>query len=81
MQQTFEVLRAQFANSIHLVHPDSNLPYSMYTDASKYAIGAVLMQTDKDGETHIISTASRVLTTLNKSIPLVNRNCCPLFTD
>jgi hypothetical protein len=43
---------------IHLVHPDNNLPYNMYTGASKYATGAVLMQTNKDGETHIDSVKS-----------------------
>jgi len=58
----FEELRAQFANNIHLIHPKDELPYSIYTDASKFAIGALLVQTDENGETYIVSTASRVLT-------------------
>jgi len=62
LQKAFEELRPQFANSIHLIHPDDDLPYSIYTDASKFAIGALLMQTDQNGEKHIVSTASRVLT-------------------
>jgi hypothetical protein len=61
LQQSFEELRAQFANSIHLIHPKDELPYSIYTDASKLAIGALLMQTGQNGETYIFSTASRVL--------------------
>jgi hypothetical protein len=60
-QQAFEELRAQFANSIHLIHPNDELPYSIYTVASKFAIGALLMQTDENGETYIVPTASRVL--------------------
>jgi hypothetical protein len=62
LQQVFEELRAQFANSIHLIHPNDELPYSIYTYASKFAIGAILLQTDENGETYIVSTASRVLT-------------------
>ena len=62
LQKAFEDLRSQFANSIHLVHPDEELPYSIYTDASKFAVGALLMQTTESGETHVVSTASRVLT-------------------
>jgi hypothetical protein len=63
LQKAFEELRAQFANSIHLIHPNDELPYSIYTDASKFAIAALLMQNDENGETYIVSTASRVLTT------------------
>jgi len=62
LQKVFEELCAQFANSIHLIHPNNELPHSIYTDASKFTIGAILMQTDKNGETYNVSTASRVLT-------------------
>jgi hypothetical protein len=62
LQRAFEGLRSQFAHSIHLVHPNDELPYSIYTDASKFAVGALLLQTDENGETHTVSTASRVLT-------------------
>jgi hypothetical protein len=62
MQSAFETLREKFAHTIHLIHPDDNLPYSIYTDASGRAIAAVLMQVKEDGEASIVSTASRVLT-------------------
>jgi hypothetical protein len=58
----FEELRAQFVNSIHLIHPNDELPYSIYTDASKFAVSAILTQTDENGEIYIVSTASRILT-------------------
>jgi hypothetical protein len=61
-QTAFEELRECFANSIHLVHPSEDLPYAVYTDASKYGISAVLLQKDESGGTSIVSTASRVLT-------------------
>jgi hypothetical protein len=43
LQQAFEELRAHFANSIHLIHPNDELIYSIYTDAFKFTIGALLM--------------------------------------
>jgi len=62
MQSAFETLREIFAHSIDLIHPDDDLPYIIHSDASGKAIAAVLMQTKEDGETRIVSTASRVLT-------------------
>jgi hypothetical protein len=62
MQSAFETLREKFANSIHLIHPDDNLPYTIYTNASGRATAAVLMRVNEDGETRIVSSASRVLT-------------------
>jgi len=47
---------------MHLVHLDGNLPYITNTDASAKAICPVLLQQDREGNTNIVSTASRVLT-------------------
>ena len=60
--KTFEELRAKFAHSIYLVQPDDSQDYTINTDASAKAIGAVLKQKDKEGRTNIVSTASRALT-------------------
>jgi len=62
LQSAFETLGERFAHSIHMIHPDDNLPYVVHTNASGKAIAGVLMQTTEDGETRIVSTASRVLT-------------------
>jgi hypothetical protein len=62
MQRAFESIRQKFAASIHLVHPNETQPFSIYTDASRIAIGGVLMQADEEGNPQIISTTSRVLT-------------------
>jgi hypothetical protein len=37
-QRAFEELRARFAYSIHLIHPNKTLPYIINTDASLKAI-------------------------------------------
>jgi hypothetical protein len=44
MQSGFETLRAQFASSIELIHPDADLPYCIYTVACRYGISGILMQ-------------------------------------
>jgi len=46
-------LRGKFANTIHLVHPNEHLPYIINTDASAKALGAVLLQQDREGNTNI----------------------------
>jgi hypothetical protein len=66
MQTAFEKLRASFASSVQLVHPRTELPYSIYTDASKLGISSVLMQESDSGEKLIVSTASRVLSSTER---------------
>jgi hypothetical protein len=66
MQQAFEGLRASFASSIQLAHPREDLPYLIYTDASKLGISAILMQENEKGEKLVISTASRVLSAIEQ---------------
>jgi hypothetical protein len=61
LQQSFETLRAKFARSIQLVHPDEQKGWIINSDASSRAIGSVLLQERDDGGFNIVSTASRVL--------------------
>jgi ribonuclease HI len=61
MQRAFEELREKFAYSVYLVQPVDTRNFIINTDASAKAIGAVLMQKDKDGRINIASTASRIL--------------------
>jgi hypothetical protein len=61
MQDAFEKLRSSFANSVQLVHPRPDLPYAIYTDASKLGISSVLMKESDSGEKLIVSSASRML--------------------
>jgi hypothetical protein len=66
MQNAFEELRASFAGSIHLVHPRPDLPYAIYTDASKLGISSVLMQESDSGGKLIVSLASPVLSSTER---------------
>jgi len=67
-QESFDRLRDALATAPVLDHPKPNAPFILDTDASAYAIGAVLSQII-DGEEHVIAYASQ---TLSKS----QRNYC-----
>ena len=46
-QESFELLKASLMTEPILAYPDPNLPYVLFTDASKYAWACVLTQ-EKD---------------------------------
>jgi transposase InsO family protein len=66
LQQAFQYLRNCFANSLQLAHPSENRTDDIHTDASKVGVSAILSQKGDPGETLIISTASRVLTSVEQ---------------
>ena len=49
-QEAFNLLEDKLIKSPILAYPDVKLPYSLYTDSSNYAIGAVLCQQFSDEE-------------------------------
>jgi hypothetical protein len=61
LQRAFDQNMQMFAASIHLAHPQEELPFSVYTDVSQIATAGVLMQTDHDGNVNVISATTRVL--------------------
>jgi len=60
LQKAFETLRAKFAHSIQLIHPDEQKGWIINADASGRPIDSVLLQEREDGRFSIVSTASRV---------------------
>ena len=66
MQKPFEELRAKFTHSIYLVQSDDSQDYTINTDASAKAIGAILMQRDNEDGKNVVSTASRTLTPVER---------------
>jgi len=67
-QKAFETLKGKLTSAPILVLPSDDLPYVLDTDASDYAMGAVLSQI-VDGNERVIAYASR---TFNKA----ERNYC-----
>jgi len=60
--QTFETLKKAFTTAPILTHPDFQKPFFLETDASNFALGAILSQLDKDGRLHPIAFHSRKFT-------------------
>ena len=51
-QVAFEQLKHKFQEEPVLIRPDQTRPFQIESDTSKYASGAVLMQTDINGDQH-----------------------------
>lgn len=58
-QEAFDSLKKSFTEAPVLMHFDPQLPSTLEVDASDFAIGAVLSQTDSTGQTHPIAFYSR----------------------
>ena len=60
-QEAFKKLRQQLVSPPILAFPDYQKPFILDTDASNLGIGAVLSQTQDDGQERVIAYGSRVL--------------------
>ncbi|CAM5159193.1 unnamed protein product [Eretmochelys imbricata] len=60
-QRALCALKGALIQSPVLVNPDFNKPFLVFTDASDWGLGAVLMQTDTNGERHPIVYLSEKL--------------------
>ena len=56
-----------------LVHPDITKPYRLYTDASDYAVGAILAQEDEDGNERVIHYLSQQLSRTQRKWPTLEK--------
>ena len=53
-QAAFEKIRDELTKAPVLAVADPNKPYTLQTDASDFAMGAMLMQEDDEGQGHPI---------------------------
>ncbi|EFP10573.1 hypothetical protein CRE_23798 [Caenorhabditis remanei] len=68
-QHAFEELKTALVNPPILAGPNLNKPYVLETDASSFAIAAVLLQKNDDGLLNVISFASRKLSKAEAKYP------------
>ena len=71
-QTAFETLKEKLTEAPILAFPDVTKPFSLYTDASQYALGAVLMQ-KQNGEDRVIQYVSHQFTDAQKKWPTIER--------
>ena len=69
-KQAFERLKAELISTPTLQLPNPDLPYTVTTDVSNIAVGAVLSQPDNHGRLHPIAFESRKLSDAEKNYPV-----------
>ena len=65
-QKAFDLLKKWFTEEPVLMMLDQTRPFQIKSDASKYASGAVLTQTDSNGDRHPVAFMSQTFTDTEK---------------
>ena len=72
-QNAFNFLKTKFTESPVLLMPDPTKPFTVESDASKYATGAVLRQKDANGDWHPCSYISHSFTATERNYEIYDR--------
>lgn len=72
-QRAFDLVKADIASDKVLAHFDPTLPLILATDASPYAVGAVLSHTYPDGTERLIQFASQTLTAVQQKYAQIDK--------
>jgi hypothetical protein len=72
-QQAFDTLKKAFTSAPVLLHPDPTKPFTVETDASDFAIGAILSQPDDNGILHPVAFYSRKFTPPEINYPVYDK--------
>ncbi|KAL7297476.1 hypothetical protein TKK_0009845 [Trichogramma kaykai] len=73
-ENAFPTLKKKLTEAPVLARPDPDKTFTLQTDASNYALGAVLTQ-EFDGEEHRIAYASRALTKQERNYTVTEKEC------
>lgn len=74
-QQAFDYLKECLISSPILTYPNWDRPFTLFTDASTFALGAVLTQKDEGDNEHVIAYASRSLQPAEKNYSATELEC------
>ena len=69
------MLKRRLFAAFRLAHPNLEAPFTLYTDASKIAVGAVLLQRDNAGVKRPISVISQKLSSAQRNYSTYEREC------
>jgi hypothetical protein len=72
---SFEKLKTCLMTPPILAYPDFTRPFILYTDASTFALGAILAQKDNDNKEHVIAYASRTLNKHERNYGITELEC------
>jgi RNase H-like domain found in reverse transcriptase/Reverse transcriptase (RNA-dependent DNA polymerase)/Integrase zinc binding domain len=72
-QEAFETLKGRFLQEPVLMMPDHSKPFQIESDASKYASGAVLTQTDINRDRHPVAFLSKTFKNMEQWYKIYDR--------
>ena len=72
-QNVFEMFKQQFTGEPVLMMPDQTRPFQIEADASKYASGAVLTQTDSNGDRPPVAFLSKTFTETERNYEIYDQ--------
>jgi RNase H-like domain found in reverse transcriptase/Reverse transcriptase (RNA-dependent DNA polymerase) len=72
-QEAFKTLKGRFLQEPVLMMPDHSKPFHIESDASKYASGTVLTQTDINGDRHPVAFSSKTFTDMERRYEIYDR--------
>jgi RNase H-like domain found in reverse transcriptase/Reverse transcriptase (RNA-dependent DNA polymerase) len=72
-QEAFETLKGRFLQEPMLMMPDHSKPFQIKSDTSKYTSGAVLTQTDINGDRHPVAFLSKTFTDMERRYKIYDR--------
>jgi len=79
-KQAFSTLNALLYKSPVLCHPDFDKPFEIHTDASKFAMGAALIQRDDNKTAHAVAYFSKSFTEAQKNYATHEQETFSLLT-
>ena len=79
-QHAFDALKQAFMSAPVLVHPDPAKPFQVETDASDFALGAILSQLDDDGTLHPVAYYSRKFSASEINYPVYDKELAAIIS-
>ena len=78
-QCAFEAVKTALCTAPLLKPPDFSRPFVLATDASDYAVGAVLQQADEEGKIHPVCYYSRKMSDAELKYPTLEKECLAII--